>query len=154
MASILTVRNLKDFPKKIAKGEKMVLVGGCFDILHPGHVIFLEKAKKQGDVLIVLLESDQKIKMLKGDNRPVHNQNERAKILSSIRFVDFVVMLPFIQSEHDYDQVVGKIKPDVIATTKSISDHHHKRSAQKVGAKLKYVTDIIGDYSTTRICGY
>lgn len=153
MASILTTGFLKDFPKRYAKGKKVVLVGGCFDILHPGHVEFLEKAKKKGDVLIVLLESDKKIKMLKGDNRPVHNQNERAKILSSIRFVDFVVMLPFIQSEHDYDQVVGEIKPDVIAATKGVSDHHHKRSAQKVGAKLKYVTDIIGGYSTTRIFG-
>lgn len=153
MTSILTVKNLKDFPQKFAKGKKVVLVGGCFDILHPGHVIFLEKARKQGDILIVLLESDQKIKQLKGHGRPVHSQQDRALVLSSVRFVDFIIPIPYFDKEKEYDAVIEKIRPHIIATTRGISDHHHQRSAQKIGAKLKYVTNIIGDYSTTRILG-
>ena len=64
---------------------KIVLVGGCFDILHLGHVVFLEKAKKEGDVLVVLLESDEKVRFLKGKGRPVHTQSERAEILSALK---------------------------------------------------------------------
>lgn len=135
----------------ISKGKKIVLVGGCFDVLHPGHVVFLEKAKKEGDILVVLLESDQKVRNLKGLNRPVHTQKERAKVLSALRSVDCVVMLPFIKKEQDYDQLVAQIKPDVIAATFGDINTHHQRVAKKVGAKLKFVTKIVGNYSSTRI---
>lgn len=155
METVVSISKLPRLAEDLKRQKKsIVLVGGCFDVLHPGHVIFLEKANKEADVLMVLLESDQKVRQLKGINRPVHNQKERAKILAALRSVNYVVMLPFIDSEKDYDELTNKIKPEVIAATKGISDHHHKRSAQMVGAKLKYVTDIIGDYSTTRILGY
>jgi len=132
-----------------------VLVGGCFDVLHPGHVVFLEKAKKEGDYLIVLLESDQKVKLLKGANRPVQTQQERAKVLSAVKFVDLVVMLPNMETEKEYDELVKKIAPDVIAATKGdMNAHYHQRSAKLVGAKFKYVTKMIGNYSTTRILDY
>lgn len=131
---------------------KTVLVGGCFDILHPGHVIFLEKAKKMGNRLIVLLESDEKVKKLKGVNRPVHTQKDRAKVLSALRFVDSVICLPFMKEEAEYDKVIAKIRPDIIAVTKGYANiDYHKRSAAKVGAKLKYVTNIVGDYSTSKL---
>lgn len=151
MASILTVGNLKDFPQKVARGKKVVLVGGCFDILHPGHVIFLEKAKKAGNLLVVILESDQMVRKLKGKGRPVHTQKDRALILSSVRFVDFIVMLPFLKFENQYDQVVSLIKPDIIAVTEGVYSSHHQRSAKLAGAKLKYVTKIVGNYSSSRI---
>ena len=151
MTSILTVESLKDFPRKHAKGKKVVLVGGCFDVLHPGHVIFLEKAKRAGDLLVVILESDQMVKKLKGEGRPVHTQKDRALILSSVRFVDFIVMLPFLKFENQYDQVVSLIKPDIIATTKGVSSPHHQRSAKLAGAKLKYVTKLVGNHSSSRI---
>lgn len=129
---------------------KTVLVGGCFDVLHPGHLIFLKKAKKCGDKLIVLLESDKKIKLLKGKDRPVQTQKTRAKALKALGFVDEVVNLPFLESEEVYDEVVKKIKPDIIAITKDYPESiHHKRATKLVGAKLKYVTRIIGNYSTT-----
>lgn len=129
-----------------------VLAGGCFDVLHPGHVIFLEKAKKMGDRLIVLLESDQRVKILKGDNRPVHTQKERAKILSALKAVDQVISLPFMDNEAQYDRLIAKIKPDIIAVTDGYGNvKHHKRVADKIGAKLKYVTKVIGNYSSSRL---
>ena len=76
-----------------------VLAGGCFDVLHPGHIVFLEKAKKAGDYLVVLLESDKKIRKLKGKGRPVHSQKERAEILSALKSVDSVVCLPYMEND-------------------------------------------------------
>ncbi len=129
-----------------------VLVGGCFDVLHPGHIVFLQKAKKLGDVLVVLLESDQKIRELKGRNRPFFNQEERAAVLKGLRFVDQVVLLSYMREDGDYERIIQKIKPDVIAATHGAFDNYHKkRIAKVVGAKLKYVTKIIGNYSTTNI---
>lgn len=132
--------------------KKVVLVGGCFDVLHPGHVIFLEKAKKQGDLLVVLLESDQKAKKLKGIKRPVHNQKERAQVLLALKSVDKVIPLPFMTTEKEYDDLILKIKPDVICATKGHpSSSHYQRSAKLCGAKIKYVTKVVGNHSTSRI---
>ena len=134
------------------KREKIVLVGGCFDVLHPGHVIFLEKAKKAGDFLIVLLESDEKIKQLKGQNRPFFNQKERAVLLKGLKSVDQIIMLPFMKTDLDYEKVIKKLKPDIIAVTRGTPDNYHKkRIAKLIGARLQYVTKIIGNYSTTRV---
>ena len=131
--------------------KKIVLVGGCFDILHPGHIIFLKKAKQTGDILIVLLESDKKVRALKGRNRPVQTQKDRAKVLSALRYVDQVICLPFMEHEFQYDQLIAKIKPDIIATTRGYPNNCHKRTADLVGAKLKYVTGVVGHYSTTSL---
>lgn len=146
---------LAGFSKKVAslkKQGKIVLVGGCFDVLHPGHIVFLQKAKEAGRYLVILLESDGKIKKLKGESRPVHNQEERALILSAISAVDFVVLLPDIESDTDYDVVVSLIKPDIIATTFGDKGIDHKnRAAGLIGAEVKYVTKMVGSYSTTKI---
>lgn len=128
----------------------IVLAGGCFDVLHPGHITFLEKAKKTGDKLIVLLESDEKVRILKGVNRPVHTQKERARILSALTAVDQIISLPFMKTDQEYDELVKKIKPDIIAVTLKALGNHHKRIAKLVGAKLKYVA-VIDKYSTSKI---
>lgn len=132
--------------------RRVVLVGGCFDVLHPGHVIFLEKAKKAGDELIVLLESDERIKKLKGINRPVHTQKERAIVLKALKFVDKVVPLPYIETDTGYRKLIEKIKPDIIAATEGMRDNHFKKQAAKLtGAKFIYVTKIIGNHSSSGI---
>ena len=134
--------------------KKIVLVGGCFDILHPGHIIFLEKAKKVGDFLIVLLESDQKVREIKGEGRPIHIQKDRARVLKALKSVDYVVKLAYMKNEKDYDKLIKKMKPDIIATTYGDKNIHLQRSAQKVGAQLKFVTKFIKGYSTTKILEY
>lgn len=140
---------------KISSSKKVVLVGGCFDVLHPGHIIFLEKARKAGDYLIVLLESDQKVRQLKGVGRPIHSQRDRAMVLKAIRFVDKVVMLPYLRGEKAYDEIIKKIKPDIIATTYGDKNiHHYQRSAKVAGVKLAFVTKLIGAYSTSRILNH
>ncbi len=153
MEKVISVGNLAALVKNIKKqGKKIVLAGGCFDILHPGHVIFLEKAKAAGDILIILLESDKKAKELKGVNRPIQTQKIRAKALSVLETVDYVVTLPFLRSETAYDKVIQEIRPDIIALTIGYERaYHHKRVAKLTGAKLKYVTKRIDSYSTSQL---
>lgn len=129
---------------------KTVLVGGCFDLLHKGHITFLKKAKEGGEKLVVLLESDEKIKKLKGEGRPIQSQKIRVEALEKLGFIDEVISLPFLETEKEYDEVVKNIKPDIIAVTERYPGiAYHKRSAKLVGAKLKYVSKAVGGYSTS-----
>ena len=130
---------------------KSVLVGGCFDILHLGHVKFLKKAKSFGDYLIVLLEPDANIKKLKGSTRPLQNERQRKEILFSLNFVDKVILVPNNATGETYNKIVKKLKPSVIATTQGDPIKHIKLlQAKSVGAKLK-VIKMYKSLSTTKI---
>jgi len=131
--------------------KRLVLVGGCFDILHWGHVSFLKKARKFGDFLVIALESDQTTKKLKGKNRPIHKQSQRRRILESLRFVDKVISLPPMKTDSDYKKLVLKIKPQVIAVTqKDPFLDKKKKLACLVGAKVVEIPKIKAS-STTKI---
>jgi FAD synthetase len=113
-----------------------VLVGGCFDLIHIGHIYFLEEAKKLGDKLVVLLESDETIKRLKGEHRPIHTQEERKRMLEAIRFIDEVIPLPPLKTDTEYLERVEKIHPDIIAFTEGDSMQDKKmKQAELVGAQ-------------------
>ena len=138
--------------KKGRSRKSVVLVGGCFDVLHLGHITFLEKAKKLGDKLIILLESDENIKKNKGINRPINNQENRAKILMSLKIVDKVIKLPEMKTDEEYLAVIKKIKPKVIAITSGDKRILQKKDqAKMVGARLVKVTRQIPYQSTSRI---
>lgn len=129
----------------------IVLAGGCFDILHVGHIGFLREAKKKG-ILFLLLESDESVNKLKGVGRPINKQRERAEVLASLTMVDLVILLTKILKSKEYDELVGKIKPDYIVATKGdLGIEHKKRQARLTGAKLIFVTDRIMNKSTTEI---
>lgn len=153
MKTILSLNQAGTLSKTLkAQGKTIVLVGGCFDILHLGHIIFLEKSKARGDVLVILLESDQTISKLKGQGRPINSQNHRARVLAALKSVDFVIQLPPMTADKAYDKLIFKIKPDVLATTKGDKGiFHKKRQAKMTGAKLLQVTNIIAEKSTTAI---
>ena len=134
------------------KGKSIVLVGGCFDILHIGHVKFLESAKHLGDTLFVLLESDRNVRKLKGKNRPINPQAERALVLKALRFVDYVILLQSMKTDKEYDKLIGQLKPDIIATTKDDPMiKHKKRQAKIVGGKVIQVISRLKNKSTTRL---
>ena len=123
--------------------KKIVLVGGCFDILHFGHISFLKNAKKLGDYLIVLLESDENVKRLKGEGRPIHNQNQRKEMLESLSSVDEVHILPPISGNDAYYAIINSIQPDVIAYTQDDPIAHHKiKQAELVGARAEAIPKI------------
>lgn len=130
---------------------KIVLVGGCFDILHIGHVKFLKRAKSFGDYLIVLLESDINIEKLKGPTRPIQNEKQRKETLESLKFVDKVILVPNNATSVTYNKIVKRLKPSVIAITQGDPIKHLKHfQAKSVGAKLKVVKKF-GDLSSTKI---
>jgi len=132
--------------------KTLVLVGGCFDILHIGHLSFLEKAKNKGDILFVLLESDQDIKNKKGLNRPINNQKNRARLLSALKIVDYVVLLSEMKNDQDYDLLLNKIKPDIIAVTTGDKSLTNKtRQAKNINAKLLEVIKLVPHKSSTKI---
>jgi len=92
------------------KGKKVVFTNGCFDLLHIGHLRYLQKAKEAGDVLIVGINSDSSMRRLKGTERPIVQQNERAEILSALECVDYVVVF----SEDTPYRVIRAIRPDIL----------------------------------------
>jgi rfaE bifunctional protein nucleotidyltransferase chain/domain len=133
-----------------SRNKTIVLVGGCFDILHPGHIAFLTAAKKIGDILILLLESDQAVTKRKGKGRPINNAAIRSQNLLKQTPVDIIIKLSFPFKDADYDSLVSAIKPAIIATTKGDPFLSHKiRQAEKNDAQVVEVIERLGDHSTT-----
>jgi rfaE bifunctional protein nucleotidyltransferase chain/domain len=96
--------------RKCFNNNRVIFTNGCFDILHLGHIDYLIKARKLGDVLIIGLNTDNSVKKLKGEKRPVNNQNARALLLASLEFVDFVILF----DEETPMNLIKMITPDVL----------------------------------------
>jgi D-beta-D-heptose 7-phosphate kinase/D-beta-D-heptose 1-phosphate adenosyltransferase len=143
---------IRDDQLKTIEGNTKILVGGCFDILHEAHREFLQKAKSLGDTLIVLLESDENIKKLKGENRPLNDIARRAFKLSRIGAIDYVVLLAQSTSSEYYYNLVNSIKPDIIAITKGdpLTDVK-KDQAAMVGGDVIEVMERNPNHSTTAL---
>lgn len=143
----------KDIEKHnlIFKNKKTVLVGGCFDLIHYGHLKFLEAAKGIGDYLIVALESDEFIKKHKRKLQ-VHHQNERAEILANMNMVDIIILLPFFQKNEEYFELVEKISPSIIAVTEGDKQlENKKKQAKPIGAEVKVVVSNLNNFATRNI---
>lgn len=153
MKKIISLQEAINISKKLRKEDKtIVLSGGCFDILHLGHRVYLEKAKKQGDVLFVLLESDSNVRRLKGVGRPLNNQSKRAKDLTKLSFVDYVILLPLLVGYQQYFKITAKLIPHVIAITKGDPKQKEKEiQAREIGATVAVVTKLLKNFSTTKI---
>jgi rfaE bifunctional protein nucleotidyltransferase chain/domain len=91
-----------------AEGKKVVLANGCFDLIHAGHVSYLESAKKIGDILVVALNSDVSVKLLKDERRPVIPEDQRVEILSAMEAVDYIVVF----DDNTCDRILREIHPD------------------------------------------
>ena len=105
------MENYLDIIEKARKeGKKIVFTNGCFDIIHAGHVDYLQKAKNLGDFLVVGLNSDESVRRLKGPCRPVNNQEDRKKVLENLKPVDLVVIF----EEDTPERLIKEIKPDVL----------------------------------------
>ena len=137
--------------KKVLNGKKIVLAGGCFDLLHYGHFTFLQNAKNEGDVLVVALEPDEFIKKAK-NRKPVHTQKQRAEILAALAPVDYVILLPVFGSHDDYRQLVTDISPHIVAVTEGDKQYENKKKqAESVSATVKIVSSLLPEFSTTQI---
>ena len=110
MGQVLNRKNISEFIDMLHKsGKTVVTTNGCFDILHVGHVRYLQKTKSFADYSIVLLNSDKSVRSIKGPTRPINNENDRAEILCALSCVDYVVMF----DEDSPRNLLDEIKPDV-----------------------------------------
>jgi rfaE bifunctional protein nucleotidyltransferase chain/domain len=92
------------------QGKKVVFTNGCFDILHPGHVRYLERARSEGDILVVALNSDSSVRRIKGEHRPVMAEQERAEVIAALACVDFVTLFEEVTPKEIIDDLI----PDVL----------------------------------------
>lgn len=106
---IVSLNKLKKIIRKL-KNKRIVFTNGCFDIIHLGHIKLLKKAKSLGDILIVGLNTDKSIRRLKGPTRPINPQKDRAEILDSIKYVDYVVLF----DEDTPYKLITEIKPHIV----------------------------------------
>ncbi len=150
MGIILNSQQLDKISEQKKPGQTIVLTGGSFDILHAGHLEFLKRAGELGEELFILLESDEKIKKLKGNNRPVNSQIDRAAILSNLPMVSGVIALSGLKSDKDYEILVKTLQPDIIATSGSDQVFEWEKRLEKEGIlKVIKVMDRSGNHSTT-----
>lgn len=111
MAPILEIGQLVEVVRDLkAGGKKVVFTNGVYDLLHPGHVRFLREARSLGNALVVALNTDDSVRRLKGEKRPLIPLNERAKIMASLEMVDFVTMF----DEDTPQQIIERLVPDVL----------------------------------------
>ncbi len=127
------------------------LVGGCFDLLHFGHLSFLKAAKELADILIICLEPDTTIQRMK-KAAPIHTQKQRAEILAELICVDYILLLPALSSYDDYLKLVKAIQPDFLAVTKGDPQLANKQQqAHEVGATVIEVNQLIEGLSSSLI---
>lgn len=91
-------------------GRKVVFTNGCFDLLHPGHIRYLQQARALGDALIVALNSDASVRRLKGEGRPILKQDERAEVMAALAVVDFVTIF----EEETPRELIAQVLPDIL----------------------------------------
>ena len=102
-----------------ATGKEVVLTNGVFDLLHPGHVRYLQDARREGDALIVAVNSDRSVRAIKGPARPVNPEAERAEVLAALACVDAVVVF----DEDDPQQIISRLQPDVLVKGADWAEH-------------------------------
>ncbi len=132
-----------------SEGKTIVTTNGCFDILHVGHVRYLEKTKSFADVLIVALNSDKSVRSIKGEGRPINNENDRAEVLSALRSVDYVVLF----DEDSPLNLLLQIKPDVHTkgADYTIETLPEAKGIMENGGRIEFISFVEGKSTTSII---
>lgn len=128
------------------KGHKIVLTNGCFDILHAGHVRYLAAARAVGDILVLGLNSDESVRMLKGPTRPINTERDRAEVIDGLKSVDYVVIF----GEKTAEALVRDVRPDYYAKggDYSVESLPESQAVQEVGGKVVFLPFVEGKSST------
>lgn len=147
---ILTDANIGSWRDGLRKaGKKLVVTNGCFDILHLGHVTYLQHAKQQGDALLVGVTGDNNVQKLKGPNRPVNNEHDRAAVLAALESVDGV----YIFEELDARNFLEKVHPDIYVKggdyTIDTINQDERRLLEKMAVKIVLLPVVPGKSTTS-----
>src|SRR5437763_12463660 len=134
------------------KGKKIVATNGCFDLLHGGHVRYLAAARALGDILVVGLNGDQSVRELKGADRPINNERDRAEVLAALESVDLVVIFPELRATH----LLELVRPNVYAKggdyTPETLNPEERAVLDRIGAAIQIIP-YEREYSTSRMIG-
>ena len=130
------------------QGNKIVFTNGCFDIIHAGHVRYLTAAKNFGDILIVGLNTDDSVRRLKGNSRPINNQNDRAEVLLGLKAVDYVIFF----GENTAEALISEIKPDIYVKggDYTLETLPEAKIVQSYGGRVEFV-NLVAGRSTTNV---
>lgn len=150
MGQVLRRENIAEFVRNLQKsGKTVVATNGCFDILHVGHVRYLQKTKSFADYSIVLLNSDKSVRLIKGEGRPINNENDRAEILCALSCVDYVVLF----DEASPRELLDEIKPDVYTkgADYSLETLPEADIMKKNGIRVEFIEFVPGKSTTNTI---
>lgn len=152
---------MRDFRKKIVsraemktiraglreQGRKVSFTNGCFDILHCGHVTYLNFAREQGDLLVLGLNSDASVKRNKGDDRPINCEQDRAEVAAALECVDYVVLF----DEDEPKELIGEIVPDVLVKGEDWAHYVSGREAVEAAGGKVVLAKFVDGRSTTNV---
>ncbi len=130
--------------KERARGRRIAFARGCFDLLHPGHILYLAEAKKSADLLVVWVNHDRDIRKLKGNKRPIFSAAERARLLAALASVDYIVFF----NDREGIKIIKRFQPDIVVLSQVTMPY--RRAILESGGQIKIVK-IVRSYSTTKI---
>ena len=150
MGKVVVRANIEALVKDLRKdGKTVVTTNGCFDILHVGHVRYLQKTKTFADYSVVLLNSDKSVRSIKGPTRPVNNENDRAEILCALSCVDYVVLF----DEDSPESLIAQIKPDVHTkgADYTVETLPEAKTIIENGGRIEFISFVEGKSTTSII---
>jgi rfaE bifunctional protein nucleotidyltransferase chain/domain len=149
MGRLINKEELQAVLDKIKKeGKTLAVTNGCLDILHVGHVRYLNMSSTCADYLMVLLNSDKSVRAIKGESRPINKEEDRAEVLSALNCVDYVMFF----DENSPAKLLEEIKPDVYTkgADYNLETLPEAKSIQSYGGKIAFI-DLVEGVSTTKI---
>ncbi len=147
-AKIVPYSQLEDWRRDLRGKKRLVVTNGCFDILHLGHVTYLETARNLGDLLLVGVNSDAAVRGLKGEGRPVNSEDDRAAVLAALESVDAVCIFPDVRATN----FLAAAQPDIYVKggdyTLDTLDQDERRTVESAGGKIHLIPFVPGKSTT------
>ncbi len=150
MGKVIDKKNISEIiSAEKSQNKTIVSTNGCFDILHVGHVRYLQESKKQGDILVVYLNSDASVKRLKGETRPLNSEDDRAEVLAALGCVDYVVIF----EEDTPCNLIEIVKPDIHTKGGDYNPENlpETKVIQENGGQLVFINFVEGKSTTATI---
>jgi len=149
---IVSAQQLSAIAKEMRDtGRKLVLTNGCFDLLHAGHVRYLQAARALGDALAVAINGDESVRVLKGEGRPINREVDRAEVIAALEVVDYVVIFPEVRAT----QLLEEVRPAIYAKGGDYTPetlHSEERAVlERIGAEIRILPFEKGHSTSTLI---
>lgn len=152
MSSVSKILDTTTFPAwraaLRASGKRLVVTNGCFDLLHAGHVTYLESARSLGDALLIGLNGDDSVRQLKGPTRPLNTESDRARVMAALGCVDGVMVFPEMRAT----RFLGEVQPDIYVKggdyTLETIDQNERQAVESGGGSIAFIPFLPGKSTT------